>query len=70
MTHQHYITDGKGKKISVVLPIKEYDRLIEAREELEDIKAYDTAKSKKSDLVEAETAFEEIEEYIKRKKKS
>ncbi len=62
MFQQKYITDEKGRKISVVVPVKEYKKLIEAYEELEDIKAYDSAKSKKSDPVDAATAFEEIEE--------
>lgn len=39
-----YITDEKGKKISVVLPIKHYEALLEELEELEDIKLYDEAK--------------------------
>lgn len=39
-----YITDEKGKKISVVLPIKQYEALLEELEELEDIKLYDEAK--------------------------
>jgi hypothetical protein len=39
-----YITDNTGKKISVVLPIKEYKTLLEELEELEDIRLYDEAK--------------------------
>lgn len=70
MFEQHYITDDKGQKISVVLPISEYNKLIEAWEEQEDIKAYDIAKSKTSQTIDAETAFDEIEKYIKQKKKS
>jgi hypothetical protein len=42
-----YITDGKGKKISAVLPIKLYEQLLEESEELADIRAYDKAKAKK-----------------------
>jgi len=68
MSQQQYITDKKGKKISVVIPVKDYNKLIEAWEELEDIKAYDTAKSKKTDPVEAYIAFEKVEKYNSRKK--
>ena len=39
-----YITDSKGKKISVVLPIKDFKAMLEELEELEDIKLYDKAK--------------------------
>jgi phosphoribosylformimino-5-aminoimidazole carboxamide ribonucleotide (ProFAR) isomerase len=69
MTQQQYITDSDGNKISVVVPVKEYKKLIEAWEELSDIKAYDAAKIEKSDPIEANTAFEEIENYLKGAKK-
>jgi PHD/YefM family antitoxin component YafN of YafNO toxin-antitoxin module len=39
-----YITDNKGNKISVVLPIKDFKAIMEELEELEDIKLYDEAK--------------------------
>ena len=41
--HPKYITDTAGKKL-VVLPLKEYDSMIEELEELEDIRLYDKAK--------------------------
>ena len=41
-----YITDSTGKKISAVLPIKQYQQLLEDLEELDDIRAYDKAKAK------------------------
>ena len=47
MSATTYITDGKGKKISAVLPIKLYEQLLEESEELADIRAYDKAKAKK-----------------------
>ena len=42
--HPKYIIDESGNKNSVVLPIKEYDKLLEELEELEDIRLYDEAK--------------------------
>ena len=39
-----YITDSKGKKISVVLAMKDFKAILEELEELEDIKLYDEAK--------------------------
>jgi hypothetical protein len=56
-----YITDTKGKKMSVILPIREYEKIIEALEELEDIKAYDRAKTRKSEPIPFEQAKKEIE---------
>lgn len=41
----HYIVDETGKRVSVVLPVEEYERLLEEAEELEDIRAYDEAKA-------------------------
>ena len=56
-----YITDTKGKKTSVILPIREYEKMIEALEDLEDIKAYDRAKSRKSEPIPFEQAVKEID---------
>ena len=42
--HPQYITDNTGKKISAVLPMKEFKTIMEELEELEDIKLYDEAK--------------------------
>jgi len=39
-----YITDNAGKKISVILPMKDFKAIMEELEELEDIKLYDEAK--------------------------
>ena len=47
MSATTFITDGKGKKISAVLPIKLYQQWLDELEELEDIRAYDKAKAKK-----------------------
>lgn len=42
--HPQYIKDANGQKSLVILPIKEFDTIIEELEELEDIKLYDEAK--------------------------
>jgi hypothetical protein len=42
--HPQYITDKKKKKKSVILPLKVFNSIMEALEELEDIKLYDAAK--------------------------
>ena len=43
--HTQYITDSAGKKVSVVIPIAEYEQILEELDELDDIKLYDEAKS-------------------------
>ena len=40
-----YITDSSGKKISVILPIKAFEQMMEELEELRDIELYDEAKA-------------------------
>jgi PHD/YefM family antitoxin component YafN of YafNO toxin-antitoxin module len=42
--HPQYINDAKGQKSLVILPVKEFDSIIEELEDLEDIKLYDQAK--------------------------
>lgn len=40
-----YITDENGKKVSVIIPIAEYERLRERLEERHDIRQYDRVKA-------------------------
>lgn len=56
-----FITDSTGEKLAVILPIKEYEKLMEELDELQDIKAYDKAKSRKQTFVLAEDMFKAIE---------
>lgn len=44
MDSLQYITDKAGKKTSVIVPIDEYKKMIEALEELDDVRLYDEAK--------------------------
>lgn len=48
--HPQYITDNAGKKISVVLSMKDFEAIMEELEELEDIRLYDEAKNPMSHL--------------------
>jgi hypothetical protein len=56
-----YITDTSGKKTGVILPIRDYEKIMEGLEELEDIKAYDRAKTCKSEPIPFEQAIKELE---------
>ena len=62
-----YITDKTGKKISAVLPMKEFKTLLEELEELEDIRLYDEAKKSNEPSIPIDDAFKMIE--AKRKAK-
>jgi PHD/YefM family antitoxin component YafN of YafNO toxin-antitoxin module len=59
---ERYLTDEQGVKVAVVLSIEEYERLLEALEELEAIQAYDTAKASADEAVSLEEAIAEIEQ--------
>lgn len=60
--HPQYITDDKGKKLSVVLPIAEFKSIMEELEELEDIRLYDEAKASDTEPgLSMEEAFKQIE---------
>ena len=61
-----YIADNKGKKLSVVLSIKDYQKIMEGLEELEDIRLYDEAMASKEASIPIDKAFKLIE--AKRKK--
>jgi hypothetical protein len=54
-----FITDGNGKKISAVLPIKQYQQLLEELEDLADIRAYDKAKAKKETPIPLRDAIQQ-----------
>lgn len=66
--HPQYITDNTGKKLSVVLPIEEYNTILDELEELEDIRLYDEAKASDEPSVPIDEAFKLIEANRKKKK--
>ena len=62
-----YITNRKGKKISVVLPLKEFKTILEELDELEDIRLFDEAKASNEPSIPIEEAFRTIEANRKSK---
>lgn len=59
--HPQYITDNAGKKISVVLPMKDFKAIMEELEDLEDIKLYDEARKSRESSIPIDDAFKMIE---------
>lgn len=59
-----YITDSSEKKSMVILPVKEFESIIEALEDLEDVRLYD--KAKKEDNGERIL----FSDYLKKREKS
>jgi hypothetical protein len=62
-----YIVNEKGQRISAIVPIKQYQHLLDELEEMNDIRLYDEAKADKEPSIPIEEAFKIIES--KRKKK-
>ena len=65
--HPHFITDQKGRKISVVLPIKDFDAIMEDLEELDDIQFFDAAKAANLPSIPIDEAFDLIEKQRAKK---
>lgn len=65
--NESFIIDAKGRKVSVVLPIKNYEKMVEDLEELEDIKAYDKVMQRKHQFIPLEKALSQIEATRKKK---
>ncbi len=58
--HQDYLIDEKGNKKAVVVPLSEWQKIKEELEELDDIRAYDQAKSKPSEPIPFDEAVQQI----------
>jgi len=58
---ERYIVDEQGNRIGVIIAIDDYRRLLEELEELESIRAYDTAKASGDEAIPFDQAVAEIE---------
>ncbi len=61
MKKVRYIIEEKGKKTAVVVPVKQYAKLLLAAEELEDIVLYDKVKTKNEPSIK-------LTDYLKERK--
>jgi len=68
MNNPQFITNKKGKRLSVVLSIKDYEIMLADLEELEDIRLYDAAKSRKDTSLPADKAFKLLDSRRKKNK--
>lgn len=57
-----FITDSAGNRIAVILDLERYEELLEALEELDDIRAFDEAKASQEEAIPFEQAIREIEQ--------
>jgi len=57
-----FVTDYRGRKVSVMLSLPEYNKILEELEELNDLRLYDEVKARKEKKVA-------LTDYIKSRKK-
>lgn len=57
-----FVTDNDGNKLGVFFTMKEYLKIIEDLEELEDLRLFDEAEKEEQEFIKAEQAFQEIEQ--------
>ena len=62
---RQFVTDGSGKKVAVLVPLKEYEKMMEELDELECIKVYDKVKESKVEYTPAKEVFKAIEKKRK-----
>ena len=58
---ERYVVDDTGNRVAVLIDIEEYQKILEALEELESINAYDEAKASNDEIITFDRAIEEIE---------
>lgn len=62
IVNPQFITDTTGNQFSVILPMREFESIMEELEELEDIRLYDAAKADADEpSIPINEAFEMIE---------
>ncbi len=57
-----FIVDEKGNRTAVILDVQIYEKLLDAWEDLQDIRDYDEAKALNEEAVPFEQAVQEIED--------
>ncbi|MGO9372794.1 MAG: hypothetical protein ACLQBD_11920 [Syntrophobacteraceae bacterium] len=62
--HGDYLVDEEGRRKAVVAPISDWEQIVDALEELDDIRAYDDAKGDPTETIPFEQAISEINKGI------
>jgi PHD/YefM family antitoxin component YafN of YafNO toxin-antitoxin module len=62
--HPQYIVNEQQQATAVVLPVAEWDALLEEIEELDAIRAYDAAKAEESEVISFDQALAEIDGHV------
>ena len=59
--HPEYLFDDQNRKRAVLLPLSEWEQLLDELEELDDIRAYDQAKTNSSEAIPFEDCVRELQ---------
>ena len=62
---ERFVVDETGNRVAVLIDIDEYQKVLEALEELESINAYDEAKASDDEIIPFDQAVNEIESQSK-----
>ena len=60
--HPQYVVDNEQHRKAVLLPVAEWEHVVEELEELDDIRAYDAAKANAQESLPFEKAVREVQE--------
>lgn len=60
---EKYVVDEQGNRLAVLLDLEDYQRLLDALEELECILAYDEAKASGEHPIPFDEAIREVEQH-------
>ena len=66
--HPQYITDNEGNKLSIILAMQEFQKIMEELEELDDIRLYDEAHADDEPSIPVDEAFRIVEANRQKKK--
>ena len=58
---ERFLIDEEGHRVSVLLDIADYEKMLEELEELDSIRAYDAAKASGDEVIPFEQALQEIQ---------
>ena len=60
--HPQYVVDKDQRPQAILLPVSEWEQIVEALDELDDIRTYDEAKAGPQEAVDFGQAVREIQE--------
>jgi PHD/YefM family antitoxin component YafN of YafNO toxin-antitoxin module len=66
--HPQYVVNARGREIAVLLPLQEYERLLEELETQDDIRAANEAKAKGETPIPLEEALAQLDGRIAKRR--